>query len=228
MSSHHEDLSALLDDWMDGALPPERSREVEAHLTACRACSDEVAALREIRSAARRLPREIPPPRDLWPDIAARLEPRRTHAGKPVAGRRFRGGWLAPLLAAAAALVLVIGSSVLTAHFIGSRLSPTTLDPTRVSPGARTALAAFEPTEAAYLGTVEALTLQLEAGRDRLAPETVAVVEENLRIIDDAIAEARAALASDPGSVELPLLLSTIYQRKVQLLQRVIALQENT
>jgi hypothetical protein len=47
----------------------------------------------------------------------------------------------------------------------------------------------------------------------------VRVVEENLRIIDRAIAESRAALEADPNNVDLTHMLGGTYQQKIEMLQ---------
>jgi len=69
---------------------------------------------------------------------------------------------------------------------------------------------------------VEELQLALSLQRERLAPETVAVLEQNLAIIDRAIGEARAALEADPANQELSFLLMNVYQSKVELLQSAV------
>jgi len=55
--------------------------------------------------------------------------------------------------------------------------------------------------------------------RHRLRPETVALLERNLEIIDAAIAESRAALARDPANAELRGLFAAAYRHKVELLR---------
>src|SRR2546427_555962 len=55
--------------------------------------------------------------------------------------------------------------------------------------------------------------------RRRLRPETVAVGGRNLRIIDAAIRESRAALERDPGNAELRQLFAAAYRQKVELLR---------
>ena len=52
--------------------------------------------------------------------------------------------------------------------------------------------------ESRYSSELTALQETLREHRDQLAPETVRILEENPRIIDDAIQEARSALANDP------------------------------
>lgn len=58
----------------------------------------------------------------------------------------------------------------------------------------------------------------LEERRDRIAPETLAFVEENLRIINEAIEEVRNALAADPGNPVHGHALAAMYKQKMQLL----------
>ena len=53
-----------------------------------------------------------------------------------------------------------------------------------------------------------------------LDPETIQVLEGNLMVIDEAIAESKAALSEDPGSRILRRILSDTMRRKVGLLQQ--------
>ena len=59
----------------------------------------------------------------------------------------------------------------------------------------------------------------LDARRDQLDPATVATVERNLRIIDDAITQARTALVKDPHSRMLNEQLDRTLAKKTQLLR---------
>ncbi len=56
--------------------------------------------------------------------------------------------------------------------------------------------------------------------RDQLDPETVRVIEENLRLIDRAIAQAQQALAQDPASTYLNEHLIATMQQKLEFLRR--------
>src|SRR2546428_389250 len=77
-----------LSEYLDGELDAREARDLEAHLAACAACAGTLAALREVAARAAAVgPRE--PARDLWPGIAARLEPRR--ARLPGLAARLRG-----------------------------------------------------------------------------------------------------------------------------------------
>jgi anti-sigma factor RsiW len=228
----HAVWSARLDEYLDGSLERVEAAEVRAHLESCAICGDELRELEGLRERARALPREIAPSRDLWAGIAARIESGSTPATPPavtdIGGRRRRAvipwGWLA-----AAATILVVVSSGATALLLrGERgAGPAALAST--SREARpVGLAAFASAEVEYERTVSSLQAELAARRDRLQPETIAAVEQNLAIIDAAIAEARAALAADPSSADLPLLLSSVYLQKVELLRTALDLTART
>jgi hypothetical protein len=64
--------------------------------------------------------------------------------------------------------------------------------------------------------------------RSQLDTATVAVIERNLRIIDRAIAQSRAALAKDPGSRFLNDQLNSALDQKVELLRTVALLPTRT
>jgi anti-sigma factor RsiW len=70
-----------------------------------------------------------------------------------------------------------------------------------------------------YDAAVADLERTLEEGRGRLDPNTLAVVERNLNIIDRAIDEARRAVAADPGNTWLRSHLAATMKRKVDLLR---------
>ena len=89
----------------------------------------------------------------------------------------------------------------------------------------RADLSTFRAGAGGFEGAVEGLRTTFESHRDRLSPETVKIIEQNLAIIDKAIAESRAALEKDPNDPDLPLLLSGVYRQKLELLQHAVALQ---
>lgn len=233
-----------LNDYVDGLLPgPERGR-LERHLSACARCRVEEERLRATVDGLAALPRSIPPERDLAPEIRRRIgaSGRRLPA-EDAAGRRgtLRTLWSHRLPLAAAAVLLVAGSSLLTVALMESReragrapagaglatevtasgnLAPAAgrLDVAAL-PSAAT-LADYRAVEDQYAAAAEALEAVLERRRSALTPETVRLIEENLRIIDRAIAESRAALAADPGNVALRELIVATYERKLDLLRR--------
>jgi hypothetical protein len=78
--------------------------------------------------------------------------------------------------------------------------------------------------QATFAAARQQLLAALEARKGSLSPQTLAVVEENLKIIDKAVGEMQAALARDPGNRELPMLLVTAYRQEIDLLRRVTQL----
>lgn len=209
----HERIAGLLDDYLDGALDSDTARAVDAHLAECPACAAEVAALRALADRVTALPRGIDPPRDLWPDIDSRLGRGRL-ADRSIWSLRY------PLAAAAVALIAI--SSLVTAVLVPRPSAP---DTTAAGPAATDAAAMvalrWQAIESEYLRATAELQEALEASKSGLAPETIEMIERDLRIIDGAIQEARAALAADPGSHDLMELLSATYQKKIEVLQQV-------
>jgi anti-sigma factor RsiW len=238
MTNEHAIMQDRLDDYVDGALAPQDRLELEAHLQGCEVCRAEVAAQRLLGAEVDRLPREIAPPRDLWAGIAARIEGAPRRGATPVeeapaidlaARRRISLPWWSGIAAVAASVLLVALSAGLTMFLTrgpGGGAVVATLPAEQVVAGERptTALAAFRPTEREVGGTLETLAAEFAARRHLLAPETVATLEESLRVIDAAIAEATAALEADPSNADLPLLLSGVYRSKMELLQTAVDL----
>jgi anti-sigma factor RsiW len=232
---NHDDILERLDAWLDGALPRAEHEAVDVHLRGCDVCRDEAEAARWLREEARALPREIQPPRDLWAGIEARIDAKRVIAfpkapAAPAERPAQRPWWLRAPMLAAAAVVLMLCSSVATALLLRQPGGAPVAMPaagTEAAP-AYTALAAFEPAEVEFQRAIDDLAAVLEAGRDVLDPATIEVIETNLRIIDQAIAESRAALERDPNNRELANLLSAIYHRKVDLLKDAVLLQSQT
>ncbi|HEU4698754.1 MAG TPA: hypothetical protein VFS40_06205 [Gemmatimonadales bacterium] len=171
--------------------------------------ADDAAALAPLVAA---LPRSLEPPHDLWPAIADRL-------GPPAAAATTRGAsaFLARRWSTAAALAAGLALAALSSGATAWLL--------RRSEGAVAAApAGLAPGEAAYQRTAAELARVLAARRGELAPATAATLARNLAIIDQAIAESRAALAHDPGNDDLVALLYASYEQKVALLRQAIDL----
>ncbi|HEX8431165.1 MAG TPA: zf-HC2 domain-containing protein [Longimicrobium sp.] len=216
----HDEVLDRLDDWVAAELPDNEQGAVDLHLEMCPACRAEADSLRELLAEVANLPTEILPERELWSGIAARIE------AEPVAThRRWRGQrWLGM---AAAAILLVVSSSLLTLHLSERRIASRVTAPAEWlgrSGGPPTALVSFEPAERDYQNAIAELQTVLAARKGQLAPETVRTLETNLRIIDEAIAQSRAALERDPNSAELTQMLTDAYDQKMNVLSRVVEL----
>jgi hypothetical protein len=233
----HDAILERLDDYVDGELTPREERDVRRHLMACEGCRAEEAALRSLLAAAAELPEELLPERDLWSGIAPRLESRSTIREREAAATGpaatvtplLRSPRTGPWLRVAAMVVLVAGTAVTTHEWTkrsptAEVLPPIAADPGVGDPGSTMALVAFEPVEETYQSAIDELTGVLTAKRDELDPETVRVLEENLRVIDRAIAESRAALEADPASKHLSRMLNDAYNAKLGVLRRAVQL----
>jgi hypothetical protein len=75
----------------------------------------------------------------------------------------------------------------------------------------------------AYQRAMDDFQRVITEGRDRLDPETIAVVEKNLELIDRAIAESEAALTANPANLEMRTWISAFMRRKLDLLRRTAA-----
>jgi hypothetical protein len=71
-----------------------------------------------------------------------------------------------------------------------------------------------------FAGTLAELRATLDTQRTLYTPAAVNVVDRTLAVIDTAIAETRAAITDDPNNPALVQILSSHYERKVELLQR--------
>ena len=218
---NHEEIKDRLNDYGDGLLPEDERRTVERHLEGCEECREEVRSLRSLLSDLAALP-IVAPERDLWPDILERIGEKRVVSadfGRP----EGRSVWLKRGMLAAAAVVLMVFSSVITALLVRHRPEVSVaIAPEHYAYEHRVAgaLSEFRDLAVPYSLVIEELSALLRARKSMLAPETVAVLEANLRIIDEAIEQSRVALAADPGNQKLIYTVSTMYEEKVALLQQ--------
>jgi len=190
----HE-IAPLLDPCVDGTVAPADLARVEAHLSGCDRCRAEAVFLRGLLEEARALPRSVPPPRELWSGIAPRLAP------APGVRRLVLGYRIPGLIAAALALVLLGGALA-----------------TWLRPGG--GATGFAREQERYARASAALAEALAADPASLTPAARAVVERNLAIVDQAIREAEAALARDPGNPALEQMLIARYDQRLALLRR--------
>ena len=215
-----EQIRDRLDEYVDGDLPEAEFQEVELHLGGCSECRREERALRALIARAEALPEEMQPAQDLWPDIAARL---RGPEGMRLVPRTGVARWMGPMsLAAAAAVVIALSAALWTRGNVPgiARVAPQG----SVQPIAMGASSVLLDSERDYARATADLMAAIEAQKETLAPETRAVLDANLKTIDDALAQVRAALVKDPGNSQLAHLLTSTHQKKVDALKRVVRL----
>lgn len=203
-----------LSEYLDGDMAEPEQAALEAHLGTCAACSETLAGLRRIVVRARSL-EDRPPSGDLWPGVAARIG-----AGP----RRRRLTFSVPqLLAAGIALAVLSGGSAWLLHPDPAGVAGG--QPTPAAPGL-VPVATVGSTGAArsYDSAVDDLERVLAEGRGRLDSTTVRVLEQNLALIDRAIAQAQRAVAADSANLYLNTHLAETMRRKIGLLRQAAAL----
>jgi hypothetical protein len=230
----------VLHDFLDAELDAAAVDRVTAHLEECARCRRMVGDLERLRQQARALPPEVPPRRDLWPDIAARIE-----AGRLTAGTGGTGGTGRPhvapspgpreervgrpqlrrwpsltgprwgMAAAAALAALAAGTLLLTGGPDAPGAGPT------AGTGESTVTFASEirEVEESYRPAIEELRVLVDARE--LSPETREVLEANLAVIERAIEESREAVRSDPQGHLALTNLRRMYDAKVEALRTV-------
>lgn len=160
------------------------------------------------------LPKDVAPPRDLWPGIAARIAER-------AAQHRTRAfGWPAVL---AAAVVVASVSALLTWSLVREGAPPPVATApaddamlTPVNYGTRSGLTAAE------LAARDELYAKFQERFAGLRPETRQTILRNIAVIQAAADEIDAALAQDPGSGMLNDLLVGAYKRELQMYSMVV------
>ena len=199
------EIRERLDGYARGEFSPREDAAFEAHLSSCAACAALLEAAEPALAEARTLPRAVEPGANLWPGVRSRMDPR-------IAPRRRvpLPGWM---LAAAAVLLVAVSSGV-TALLLRQSSSRPTAQPSF----------ALSALEAEYASATADLATALEGARGRLAPATIATIERNLAVIDQALAESRRALANDPDNTALEHLVVAAWRQKVDFLRRATAL----
>ena len=219
-----------LSEYIDGTLGETERGALEAHLAGCAACATALDELRRVVARARALD-DRPPAADLWPGIAEQIGVSSgAHQVVSLAERRTRRrvAFTVPQLAAAAALLLLLGSG---SAYLALHRPPLGAGGAIAQRGPAADLTVapvgwVQKTSSRYDAAVAELQSALEQGRasGRLDSATVRVLTQSLVTIDSAIVQARRALAADPGSAYLNQHLADTMRRKLELLRRASAL----
>lgn len=215
----HDVIKHLLDDYVTGELTEDARSLVAEHIDSCEICSAEVGSLKDILAQAAKLPKFVEPPGDPWSAIREAIE----HDKEVLHRAPSESTWWRPGVAAAATILVAMLSSGATYLYLTNEPPSSTAaaaGATRTAKETPANFAAFAIEENNYLRTASILQELLDSQQGVLAPETVVQLRASLRTIDDAILEARNALARDPANKVLIEMLSASYRQKVDLLRR--------
>jgi anti-sigma factor RsiW len=236
----HEEWTDKLSDYLDEELQEGERAAVEAHLQECASCTTVLNDLKRVVALAQAAANAARPPQtDLWSGVASRGRGLgRTLAGPVPTRQPRRVSFTMTQLAAAAVLLIGVSAGV------SWRLHPSfagRLEGLGAGTGADSSAGSSPdlqvrsddvratPVSLAddqYDAAVADLEKALKQGRGKLDASTIAIVEQNLQTIDQAIAQAREALAADPANSYLSGHLFEARRRKLDLLRRATALTD--
>lgn len=237
--------------YLEGDLSPAEQAQADQHLAECAACAESLVELRAIASEAAQLPPLTPSrdlwagieSRISTP--VTRLERART-----TVRRAPRRSWQLAIAAGALVAVSAGTTYLITARSGATGPQPVTVAATTAAPR-QNSQPATAPAQApvstqqatqtpvaqpkgtlienrknvsatrVYDREIALLDSLVHTRRESLDPKTIQIIEQNLQIIDRAIAESRAALAKDPKSPLLTNRLDNVLGSKVELLRTI-------
>ena len=175
--------------------------------------SDHDEGMQRLLERARALSRESQPGRDLWSGIENRIRAQSAqHAESTASKWTLVGVFPRPALSAALGLALVATTALATLWLAQPSLPSADVEVLRL---------ANELRERDGVGNVhQSLLAILDTRRADLPAEALVALEDNVRRIDQALAELNVALRQHPGHPELSFLLAETYQREADLLER--------
>jgi anti-sigma factor RsiW len=221
------EFQPMLSESVDGGLPRDARAKLEAHLETCADCRALLADLKRVKAAARALPK-MTAPESVWQNVRAGLDmdanqPRRA----PVLQFAPRRRMLLTGLAAAAVLVLAVSAGVYFMTRPGAEAPPTpaqTAAHENAAPTVQSIEAEIDLAAQHYQKAIAGLETVAREGQGALDPQLAAVLQKNIGVTDQAIAESRAAVRAQPTSDAAQASLFEALQRKVSLLRDTIAL----
>jgi len=213
------DIEPRLSAYVDGALTAEERADVARHLDQCGQCRGIVRDLERLRNTARQLG-PVRPPDHIWLEIAGQVHAAAGSPARPAAASPRRPvvwQWVG----LAAMLVLVTMAVYFVMRAQGGAPPPG-------NAGRDAAVQAVADELQLAMQHYENAIAQLEAltkNRDStIDPAVAAMLQKNLTVVDEAIAESRMALASNPESEPARESLFEALRRKVGVLQATVSL----
>jgi hypothetical protein len=195
----------------DGVLAP----DAMAHIEGCANCARYRERLAAILDPSSVLPGEIPPPSDLWPGIASRLE---TTEKRKI----WRLPNLLPLAAAAGIAAILVASLFSLPPRQSETVAALPIQTPETDPVLVPGRLPAETVEIGFVQTRAVLMKRFEAQKRGAVPERVAALERTLSTVESAVQDIRAALERDPYNSSLLFKLSDTRRRELRLLQQIV------
>jgi anti-sigma factor RsiW len=222
----HREWTEAIQERVDGTLGRIRDAELQQHLDVCPDCRALLADLEKVRDAAASL--DVRRPADhVWLQVAGRLRQEgRVHdrsAGQPSTAR-LQYAWLA----IAATLVLAVGAAVFIVFMRTTPPGQPTNTTAQGNAGGADAVQSgvedLRQAEKLLQSGIAKLKEGMGSDQQALPADTARTLDQNLQILDQAIAESTAALRQDPQNTAARTSLFDALQRKISLLQDTIVL----
>ncbi len=203
-----------LGDYVDGTLEESDVQLLQAHFANCDSCRTAAEDLSRIKEQAADLPRLIPPD-DVWRRISASLHDQNRPSVKSWV---WSNRW-----AVAASVLLVISSFTAGVLWNRSTTEPPSGDTGELANWVASELILAEQHYENAIGGLEKI-VKKEKLEETLDPQVMAVLNENLTLIESAIGESRAAAEDQPESRIAQESLLQALRSKLSLLQNTILL----
>jgi hypothetical protein len=222
-----DEFADHLADYLEHDMDEGARASMELHARVCGGCGSLLTDMRALAASAAKLA-PLTPSRDLWPGIAERIEtpvvalnPSGETFAQRAARPRWRGAWMA---LAAAGLVAVTATVTYEVTSRSASRAPASVASRPASDSPATFVSNRATIEQTYDSEITRLRAIVQQRSSQLDPATVEVLEKNLRVIDDAIAQCKDALRSDPNSRFLIESLNDALESKVLLLRKAASL----
>jgi len=212
----HDQFMEQLSAYLDQELSDRDQAAVAQHLEECSACRQALAEMRTITVWAPTY-QGLPTNRDLWPAIESQLP--RSELSKTIKLQGWRARRVSirvPLLIAAAVVLMLLSAG---AMWLARSDQLRIAQGSAVGPAKGWDVQRASNTEQEYDTAVAQLEQILAAGDSTLDPSTLRVIRESLTKIDQAILDARQAIARDSNNSYLNASIALNMRRKLDILR---------
>ncbi|HKA01716.1 MAG TPA: anti-sigma factor [Candidatus Solibacter sp.] len=216
-----KELESVLERDQISALPD----EARAHVAGCVSCQNLVADFNAIIAAAERMPAEFEPPARVWTSLRAVLEAEGIIREQVPAAEPERPSFWQTIAAAFRGRVLataVVGLVIVAGALFQLRSGPDSGQRLEITPSAPSAAGDPFGSTAAALNEQERDVVNMQRVSSGSATPVDASLQNNLRELDQFIAECSQHLKEQPHDEVAREYLAAAYQQKAELLSAMI------